>query len=170
MEPDVGSTEPAMNVLPTTIGSDAAAPNDARATRTRMPARDGAVVARRRSVREGPSSGSLPAARAAVHARRSQCRRSRPPKHLRWLLHGRRARAVGDCHGDAQSDANERGKPQRVLIMSPAGRVVNFAPRVAGPVSQLCFDGSRRLEGANRLERGLGDEVSNFKYRKLVET
>jgi hypothetical protein len=54
--------------------------------------------------------------------------------------------------------------------MSPAGRVVNFAPRVAGPVSQLCFDGSRRLEGANRLERGLGDEVSNFKYRKLVET
>ena len=53
--------------------------------------------------------------------------------------------------------------------MSPAGRVVNFAPRVAGPVSQLCFDGSRRLEGANRLERGLGDEVSNFKYRKLVE-
>ena len=48
--------------------------------------------------------------------------------------------------------------------------VVNFAPRVAGPVAQLCFDGSRRLEGANRLERGLGDEVSNFKYRKLVET
>ena len=47
--------------------------------------------------------------------------------------------------------------------------VVNFAPRVAGPVAQLCFDGSRRLEGANRLERGLGDEVSNFKYRKLVE-
>ena len=27
--------------------------------------------------------------------------------------------------------------------------VVNFAPRVAGPVAQLCFDGSRRLEGAH---------------------
>ena len=27
--------------------------------------------------------------------------------------------------------------------------VVNFAPRVAGPVAQLGFDGSRRLEGAH---------------------
>ena len=26
---------------------------------------------------------------------------------------------------------------------------LNFAPRVAGPVAQLCFDGSRRLEGAH---------------------
>ena len=32
------------------------------------------------------------------------------------------------------------------------------------------FNGNWAEYAANRLERGLGDEVSNFKYRKLVET
>ena len=31
------------------------------------------------------------------------------------------------------------------------------------------FNGNWAEYAANRLERGLGDEVSNFKYRKLVE-
>ena len=51
-----------------------------------------------------------------------------------------------------------------------------FLDRVATHI--LAFEGDSHVEvfngnwaeyAANRLERGLGDEVSNFKYRKLVE-
>ena len=105
--------------------------------------------------------------------RRSQAPNSRPWCSGRQHIRPRRAHERPDVGTLRALEEAILGFAGTVLVVSHdrffLDRVATHLLAFEGDSHVEVFNGNWAEYAANRLERGLGDEVSNFKYRKLVE-